>query len=286
MNIIKIHGGLGNQLFQYSFGLYLQKKLGTHVKFDLNLDLKNKNFTSRSLDIEKLGIYLPLASDKEILHNKRFYKKIWRVERKLINLFPALNRSYVVRNSPHIDFPIQQNTYYDGYFQRWEYVKEILEILYQNISISDVILKENSSIIQDIENQDITAIHIRRDDYLNIPVNAKIFQVCGMDYYNLAINTITRKTNSQKFLIFTQDKIWAREHFKDERFIIFNGKSAIEDFIIMMRCKNQIIANSTFSWWAAVLNLNFLKTVVYPRNWYKNDLYTLDDFIPNKWIGI
>lgn len=286
MNIVKIQGGLGNQLFQYAYGLYLEKKLGSSVKYDLGLTLRDKSFTNRDLDIEKIGIKLPLASKNEAMAYKKLPMELWRIERKLTHLFPWINRSYIVRNNPHTPFPIKNDTYYDGYFQRWEYVREILEILRGNITFPQEIYHKYHQQLTDIEDQNATAIHIRRSDYIHIPKNAKTFEICDMSYYNEAIRIIREKTGSKKFFIFTQDKDWARENFNNPEFTIFEGESAIEDFVMMMRCKNQIIANSTFSWWAAVLNPNPSKIVFSPRKWYKDGKYRLEDFIPEAWYQV
>ena len=96
---------------------------------------------------------------------------------------------------------------------------------------------------------------------------------------------IKSKTNSKKFLIFTQDKEWAAENFKGEEFEIYNGKSAIEDLIMMSHCKHNIIGNSTFSWWSATLNPNYNKVVIAPTKWYK-DKRSLKEFIDEQWIQI
>lgn len=285
MNIVKIQGGLGNQLFQYTFGLFLEQNQNTESKYDIGITVNDKNFTNRELDIEKLGITLDAASPKAVEQFKKMPKKLWRLERKLAHLFPYFNSKYIVKNDPQYPFILKKNAYYDSYFQRWEYVKAVLDILKSKIDFPKEILESNEEILNKINAENLTAIHIRRDDYINVPVNAKIFEVCDMDYYQKAISYIKTNTETQGFLIFTQDKAWAKEHFNAPEFEIFNGKSAIEDFTIMSKCQHQIIANSTFSWWTAVFNQNDKKKIVYPTRWYK-DGRSLKDLINPEWEGI
>lgn len=286
MNVIKFQGGLGNQLFQYAFGLYLENIVNTDVKYDSDLVHSNKNYTNRTLDITKLGIYVPFLSPVETSAYKKIPRKFWRIERKLTHLIPFFNKKKVVRNNPHIEIPLKKHVYYDGYFQRWEYVKSVLSKLNENIVYPQEILNKNKTILENIEKYDITAIHIRRDDYINVPVNFKIFEICNMEYYRGAIDYIKKVSSTQKFLIFTQDKEWAKDNFSGDEFYLFEGNTAIEDFTIMGHCKHHIIANSTFSWWAAVLNNNPSKHVIYPKKWYKKENKDFNAFIPEDWIPL
>lgn len=270
MVIIKISGGLGNQLFQYAFGEFVKNKTGQEVKYDLGLVQNNNRFTNRNLDIDKLGISLQLATKEEIKTFKKFPEKWWRIERKLAHIFPFFNPKMKVLNDPHAQVDPLPNTYYDGYWQRMEYIDEVKNQLLSQICVPDDFSQKYKDFLADLANENSVSVHIRRDDYLKIPVNAKIFEVCDIEYYKKAIKYIKSKVASPKFYIFTQDMEWAKKHFSGEEFHLVQGNSAIEDLLLMSKCKHNIIANSTFSWWASYLNTNPEKIIIVPEKWYKN----------------
>lgn len=287
MNIIKIQGGLGNQLFQYSFGLFLEKKTGLPSLYDIEVKRNDKNFTNRSLDIEKFGFSLKQASKKEISKRKLFPSNFWRIERKLSLLFPFINKNFFVQNKPHTDIEISYNGYYDGYWQRLDIVEEVEDILLEKIKLIDSQKIKFEELLFELNKHESISIHIRRDDYINIPANAKIFEVCDRDYYENAIRYFKKKFPNAKFYIFTQDKQWALENFTGEEFQFISGNSAIEDMLLMAHCKHNIVANSTFSWWSAFLNRNEEKTVIAPKSWYKNTSnLSTENFIKQNWIRI
>lgn len=289
MVIVKIAGGLGNQLFQYAFGKYLEMIFKYDVKYDVQIDLNTKNFTKRELDIEKLRIDLKLASPDEIKKYIFFKNNVfWRLERKFSQLFPFFNKRYIVQDTAHtIINNIFDNCYYDGYWQCYNYVDDVRDALLKEIKISENFYSKYSKMLTDFENFDSVAIHIRRGDYINIKVNAKLFEVCNMSYYNLAIKSIKDRFPNSVFYIFTQDTEWAKENFIGEEFHFVEGNSAIDDMLLMSFCKHNIIANSTFSWWGAWLNKNPQKIVIAPKNWYNGDLNeTTKDLIPAEWIRL
>jgi hypothetical protein len=286
---IKISGGLGNQLFQYAFGQYAAKKLNTEVLYHAQTKLVHKNFTKRELDIEKFN--LPINFTEENFDEKSFFHSdnLSRYERKLSQIFPFINKKINIQ-SPDIHKlveNIKDNCYYEGYWQNSMYPDSISELLKSKIVLSDTSFAKLKYLITEIENSDSISIHIRRGDYMNIAANAKIYNICDMDYYEKAMDFIGKKTSNPRFFIFTEDIDWAKENFVGDKFRFVTGNSAIEDMILMSMCKNQIIANSTFSWWAAWLNKNNQKIVTAPQKWYVNFLQNqLNDFLPKNWIKL
>ncbi len=289
MIIIKITGGLGNQLFQYAFGKVLEKNFMTSVKYDIKTEVNSNNFTNRNLDIQKFNIDLPKASKNEISNFIYFKEKFfWRVERKIAQNILFFNKSYrVQRNAHEILNELTNNTYYDGYWQCFKYVDEVRDLILDKISTNLSLLEKHKEILNKITNSDSVSIHIRRDDYINIKVNNRLFEICGMDYYNKAIEIVSEKLNNPQFFIFTQDTQWACQNFYGKNIHFVEGNSANEDLLLMSQCKHNIIANSTFSWWGAWLNSNSEKKVVAPKNWYKgNRNKQIANLIPQEWIRV
>ncbi|WP_313348910.1 alpha-1,2-fucosyltransferase [Empedobacter sp.] len=286
-SIIKISGGLGNQLFQFSFGYFLESKMKIKVAYDVGVIQDSKEFTNRQLDIEKFNIHLPFATEEEIAEKKKLHQKLWRIERKLVFLFPWFNKKMRVQNNPHDDVEIGESIYYDGYWQNYKYPEAILDFLRKKIVFNKEQELRHNVLISKIQNSVSVSVHIRRSDYLTIPVNAKIFNVCEKGYYDKGFSYIKSKYPDAVFFIFTQDIEWAKENISEDNCHFVEGNTAIEDMILMSRCKHNIIANSTFSWWSAFLNSNEEKVVIAPEKWYKNELNnTISTIIPLKWIRL
>ncbi|WP_291066231.1 MULTISPECIES: alpha-1,2-fucosyltransferase [unclassified Empedobacter] len=289
MVIVNIIGGLGNQLFQYAFGKYLEKKMKYNVKFEVHTNRVGANFTSRDLDISKLNVQFPIASQADIKKYKFWDKGVlWRIERKLAQKNFLFSKRYIVQENAHsILKHTPDNAYYDGYWQCYEYVDAVKEELLNEFSLPEDFTVKHSEILDKFANNDSVAIHIRRGDYIKIKVNAELFEVCDMSYYNLAMKSIKDRFPNAVFYIFTQDTEWAKENFIGEEFHFVEGNSAIDDMLLMSFCKHNIIANSTFSWWSAWLNRNPNKLIISPLKWYKGkmNIQTIN-LIPTKWIRI
>ncbi|WP_418263902.1 alpha-1,2-fucosyltransferase [Flavobacterium faecale] len=289
MIIIKVTGGLGNQLFQYAFAKYIEKSLNINVKYDMQTILEATNFTKRNLDIEKFKVILPIACDRDVSFFLKFRTGIlWRIERKFNQILQRLNSKYLVQKNAHsLDIPIKDNAYYDGYWQCYQYVDEVRDLILQEIKAPESFYKKQQNLLSQMQNSNSVAIHVRRDDYINIKVNALLFEVCDLDYYNEAITVISKNLENPHFFIFSQDEQWVKDNFIGDKFHFIKGNSAIDDILLMSHCKHNIIANSTFSWWGAWLNPFKEKIVIAPKKWYigKRNEATVD-LIPPDWIRI
>lgn len=279
-SLIKISGGLGNQLFQYSFGQYLSNIHGLVIHYHVQTVSHSKSFTNRNLEISKFNFKISLLKS-DTCYNKNGL--LWRVKRKLVQIFPFLSNKLLIQKQPH-DFPSKIiDGYYDGYWQCYQFPNSIKEHLQNHLKLNDKQSARLHLIIDNIQNSTSVSIHIRRSDYINIEANAKIFHTCDMEYYDSAINMIKKQFPDAVFYIFTEDKEWAQENFIGKEFVFVQGNAAIEDMLLMAKCKHNIIANSTFSWWSAFLNLNPSKVVIAPKKWYKVN-FKIQNFLPQEWI--
>lgn len=122
-----------------------------------------------------------------------------------------------------------------------------------------------------------TAIHVRRGDYVHL---SKEFALVGMDYYKMAMDII----KSERYMVFSDDIAWCKSRFIGNRFVFSEGKSPVEDLALRISCENNIIGNSTFSWWGAYLNKNPGKTIVAPKSWFGSALpHDTRDLLPMDW---
>lgn len=289
MIIVRISGGLGNQLFQYAFGQYLAKTLNTDVKYDLRLNIHTKDFTPRNFELKYFNIEIDHALECEIKKMKYFSTGFAeRIERKLVNLFPFLNRHFIIE-SPAFSLKkirILNNSYYDGYWQYYDYPSQIRELLINNlIPVNlDIIVKDYCLVSSNVQN---VSIHIRRGDYITNVANHAIFSHCEMSYYQQSIEILNKRFGNLQYFVFSDDIEWVKLQFKGSEYVFVEGNSPSQDLFLMSRCNHHIIANSTFSWWAAWLNRNDDKVIIAPKNWFRGRMnQNLNKLLPFEWIKI
>jgi hypothetical protein len=180
------------------------------------------------------------------------------------------DNTYVEKSFTYNEIPYSQNLNLEGYYQSYKYFEHCKHY------ILDVFTMKNMSPINN------TAIHVRRGDYINLG-NSYYIDLAATNYYEQAMEII----GPGNYLIFSDDPAWCRNRFKGID-VVESGGDVIQDFNMLLRCENQIIANSSFSWWAAYLNRNPNKKVIAPKNWFGHKLSYNDtrDLIPTDWMLI
>jgi hypothetical protein len=263
--IVKLSGGIGNQLFQYAFGLYLNKNFNFTVHYEFQKYKNHKNITDRNLQLNNL---IKNISIKELGGQKLFF---YRIKRKIVKIFPKFSNLLIEDDFFNYDL-IKNKKYFDGYWQSLDYVKDVKNELKENINFNNQRLLSNSGNVKIIKSKPSCSLHIRRGDYLN-SVNAKIYAICSLKYYLEAIDYVLQINKETIFYVFTDDINWAKNNFKGDRFKYLENieKDPIVDLYYMSSCDHNIISNSTFSWWGAWLNFNIEKKIISPSKWYKNE---------------
>lgn len=165
-----------------------------------------------------------------------------------------------------------------GYFQSHKYFNKYRGKILKDLNIENL---KNQVVNQYGDFSDFVSIHVRRGDYLKLSDYHYNLQ---MDYYKKAIESFDQST---KFIIFSNDLGWCRDNFKflnDPKFS--PTKEDWEDIILMSTCRDNIIANSSFSWWGAWLNTNESKKVIAPKKWFgpKYAHNNTKDLLPGSWI--
>jgi hypothetical protein len=270
MVTIKIQGGLGNQLFTYAHGYTVAKMKNEELVLDL-ADYSNGYF--RNYNLDKFLLDNHLVKDYYYRNNK-FGRLLSRLKLRLKYNFLKEVDCFKYQNINYID---KHNLYLYGYWQNEKYfikyANEIREQFQIKTMSSDVIeFKERLA-------PNSIAVHIRRGDYLNN--NWSI----NTNYYFEALKFFENNIDNPEFFFFSDDMEWVMKTFgtkKQYHFIKFeNDTEGLKDFIAMSSCYHNIIANSTFSWWAAWLNSNSNKVVIAPKmkQWS-------GDYYPKEWIQI
>lgn len=291
MIIVKLMGGIGNQLFQYATGRALAIKHNTSLKFDLTLlnqDPKDK-YTKRNFELNLFHTSCEIANDADI---ERF-TKLSLYRKVLRKISPALNSKYFYAYQNGFEFDARftefpKNTYLDGYWQSEKFFIDIRKELVQELTINKPFTDKVKIAQQLIANSNSVSLHIRRGDYVSDKGASEFHGILPLSYYYESIKYLNEKHNDLKVFIFSDDMDWVKEHLKIQNqcvYIDFNKKDdSVFDIYLMSLCNHNIIANSSFSWWGAWLNQHTDKIVIAPNQWFANKSLNTKDLIPSSWI--
>lgn len=265
--VIKLFAGLGNQLFQYTYGQYLAS-IGHNVLF---LQQPSNGDFSKVFKTDSLT----LGSCKYI-----------RTENKIL-LF-----SYKVL------YKFIKHNYYTGYYQEKKYSEGLFLKLPKIVSFLHEEQYRKTSEYKRLASCESVSLHIRGGDYLQ---GSQYTNICTSEYYKNAIEYILKNVTKAHFFVFTNDVEYAQSvltiplsSINDTGFdntITFISNKEFEndpgfDLFLISQCKHNIIANSTYSWWGAFLNENTDKIVVCPTKWTNEELDVIDNFALDDWIRI
>lgn len=273
MKIVKILGGLGNQMFQYALFVALKKhfpneKILTDTSYFKTYHVHN------GLELERVfGLSLPQASFKELLE-VTYPVKWFKLSRAIRKFLPKRESECIEAKDYTFNNEVftTESRYYDGYWQNFKYFESQIPLL-QNIFRFKIKANPKTKNLLDIlDHKDgSVSIHIRRGDYLKAP---NYTGLCGIEYYTKAIEYIKGKIKSPEFYIFSDDITWCKENIahllNDHNYIFVDWNTCADsplDMLLMSNCKHNIIANSSFSWWSACLNQNPDKIVCAPEKW-------------------
>jgi hypothetical protein len=290
MKIVRIIGGLGNQLFQYSLYLALKQKYPSEV-VKIDISLFNDYKLHSGFDLTNIfNIYAEIATKKEIRKYSRTIDN-YKLSRIIRHLLPPKRTEFIEKLEYVVNDEvfITNKVYFEGYWQNENYFKKIESIVKSQFSVVfDINDKVNISVIDDIINSQSVSVHIRRGDYLNHHFYKGI---CELDYYERAIKLVNEKISNPVFFIFSNDFEWVKSKLPaildGNKYVLIDwnyGENSYKDMILMSLCKYNVIANSTFSWWAAWLNSNLNKMVICPDRW--TNIPNSEEIIPKEWIKL
>jgi Glycosyl transferase family 11 len=290
MIVMKIHGGLGNQMFQYALGRHLALRLKTVLKLDVSFYQKeSKRHTTRNFQLDVFKTDVTFATEKDL--KQILGMSFLREPNRLLNRFGINILSHYYSEKTH-NFNsevlnLKDNAYLEGYWQTPQYFDEIEDIIRTDFVFKETVNASNASLAHQIEPTESVAIHIRRGDYLNNPRH----NVFDISYIEKGIAFMQDSLGDKiRLFIFSDDLPWCRENlnmlYPNIPRSYCDGGNGKEDFQLMSMCKHFIIANSSFSWWAAYLSTNSDKIVIAPKKWFNDERINSSDLIPQNWIQI
>ena len=277
MVIVKIQGGLGNQMFQYAAAKSITKSGRVYLDliFITNNTVSNTGFTARDLEIT-------LFKNTKIKTANSLISKIYRSSKFKLPWLRLLLKITKLTDDNFNSAPDFKNHYLDGYFQNPKYFEKIRAELLKDFEFPEVD-KTTNFLKETIENtKNSVALHVRRGDYLKPEVN-KHHGVLPIKYYQGAFTYVESHLDDTHYFIFSDDPEWCSTNFDfiKKKTILSGNQFAWTDMYLMGCCKHNIVANSSFSWWGAWLNQNIDKIVVAPKKWF-NSIET--NIVPPTWI--
>ena len=281
MIITHLSDGLGNQLFNYAFGRVLSLHHQVPLKTDLYWFKHEVNTAYRTYGMSHFDIQAPEASwqelDEYIFADTKWHRLTTPYYKRVCI------REKARRYDPNVwRFP--RKTFLTGYWQAWRYYANYHEELRREFRIVTPPSASAARLYDQFRSDSSVAIHIRRGDYLT----NQSFNVLPIDYYNTAINYLQERYESLNWYVFSDDPKWAYDNLTSAKnpFIV-QGLADIDDFRLMNSTNHSIIANSTFSWWAAWLKPLDGRTIIAPKTpFHDSSLWNADDFLPPHFVRL
>lgn len=279
MITINIGGGLGNQMFQYATARCLSLKWNKELTLDTSFFINTpKNDTPRKFQLDLFNIKADtIIADKNIL--KKYLRLLYRLLlRPLSDDQQMMFFSFLLK----IGLPV----YLTRHFQKEKYFIEAKKTLIKEFTLKSKLSDEAEKIRNLIINSNSISIHVRRTDYLK---QMDFFGSCSINYYTEAIKILANSSDNPTFFIFSDDIDWVIKNIQIPYSHIYVSDKEIKDYEsldLMSKCRHNIIANSTFSWWGAWLNQNKGKMIIGPKQWFKNKTSNELGIMPEGWLQL
>lgn len=294
MIIVKLIGGLGNQMFQYAAGRALSHRLGVALKLDKTAFA---TYDLHAYAIDNFNIHEQFAAPADLDRVARFQgwkRRAWNAAVACLTLGTVRPIQYVSENGHGFNDAVSgltDDTYLAGYWQTERYFKDIESVIRQDFSQATPRDDLNERCLRRIEATDHpVSLHVRRADYVTDPTAATTHGACSPGYYRRCIDLIRQAVGTPHLFVFSDDIDWTRTALSFDcpaTFVDHNGPERnYEDLALMSRCHHHIIANSTFSWWGAWLNPRPDKLVCAPDPFFAAADRDDSDIIPASWTRV
>ena len=286
--VVRIEGGLGNQLFQYATARSLADRLGCELALDLRGLAANGD---RPFQLDRYQIRAHVASDElfRILPPPR-NSRMGRIKARLSMQWPVICE-YPIFWSSSFAYDarfesISHPVYLVGYWQSEKYFAWNRSAILHDLRICGS-LALDPVLRHEIDTTESVALHVRRGDYISNPAAAAYHGVCGMDYYEEAVERMKARVSNPLVFVFSDDPTWVGDNLRiDVPFRIIESRGAdadLIDFELMSLCQHHILANSSYSWWAAWRCPVPGQFVFAPSRWVQDQGLDTSDVVPKRW---
>lgn len=273
--VVKLMGGLGNQMFQYAAGLALARKHGVPLQLDTTFfqdPTPRPNITPRNYALD-----------------------IFPLHEGCVRLNDAAARPAGLKRAAEKHFHYDAATadlpagvYLDGYWQSPRYFESIEPEVRRAFALSPTLDEAAAAFAAQIKQSEAVCLHVRRGDMVHNAHTASVHGSCSLDYYRTACDLLAQKFPNAHFFVFSDDPAWcAGQDLTGGRpctIVSRPGATEAVDLFLMRQCRHFITANSSFSWWAAYLGEAPEKTVIVPDPWFTDPSLDVSDLCPKAWI--
>ena len=244
-------GRTGNNLFQIAAAEALARRVGTSAAFDLS---RNHLRTTLLRNVAHISNY-------------------------------AATNHFIQSGFGYREMPLKDDLRLTGWFQSEKYFLDFSDHIGDLFHLDEGDIQKIRGVFGPIMDGNVTtAMHVRRGDYVHFPDKHPI---CGMEYYTNAMDYLRETGKENKFILVSDDMKWVRENFKGDDILYSPFNDILMDLTLMTCMDNNIIANSTFSWWGAYLNRTPSKKVVAPLRWFGDrGPQERDDIVPANWTRL
>jgi hypothetical protein len=289
MILVLMYGGLGNQLFEVAAALFLKKKSRQGIRLNGRSVYGGKD--NRRFVIPELRFQI--REGGKALH--LFARLVRHLSRRFSGLaLLSHNPLWTLLSDPAdgtMDVLSQGSgslvTILDGYWQYGLYPETFIERLRDKIVPRFPLSHRAVELLEGLKSNCTLAVHVRRGDYAHDDQTRSFHGVCDVEYYNRAFQFIGSHTRVDAVYVFSDEVRWAREniHFTQRTTYVSDDGNLrdVEELTVMSKCHHFIIANSTFSWWAARLATFPNKIVVAPRKWFVEPRALEQGLFPSDW---
>lgn len=288
MIVARIMGGLGNQMFQYAAARRLALARNTELRLDVEYFAaqSKRQFALDGWRIRgavatpcELSLFLPRKRGQRIAN---LLRARWRGEPS-----PAILREQQFHFQPEV-LSAPNNSYLDGYWQSEKYFAEIADTLREEFTPALPLGARASTLAAEIAARDSISVHVRRGDYVQEAGVREIHGVCPLEYYQESVHRLAETISDPHCYVFSDDPAWVENNLHLDVPCTFvapeSAGGEVVDLHLMSRCRHHVIANSSFSWWAAWLNPSPHKRVLAPARWFAQGAgRDTRDLLPPAW---
>jgi len=304
MIITRLTGGLGNQMFQYAAGLSLATVRRTTLKLDTSwFDESAGGKPHERYALDQFNLSAPLATPGEIARSRGLIKT--PLTQRLLNLarsfriYPFARRLLTTGDTYYegefrfdpLFFKQAVHTYLHGNWQSEKFIQPAADLLRLRFVPQGPGSSAINALTERIRSGPSAFLHVRLGDYVSDPLYARTIGALGTTYYSQALQYFREKQPAARIFIFSDDITTAERNLTIPGLHEFvhepAGVSPHHILHAMSLCEHAIIANSTFSWWAAWLGEKPQSLIIAPRRWFAEDSpYNAADIVPDRWLKL
>lgn len=288
--VIRLVGGLGNQMFQYAAARAVALRSGAELRLDLSWfsTVSDRHYALGPLSVSAntLGDIPQKGTAGHLLRTTQY-----RLARYTEKYF--LRRPVFLEKHFHFDpamLDVRAPVRLEGYFQSEKYFLECRDLITSEFKVASPPGHLAQAMLEKMATHDAICLHVRRGDYAANATTNAFHGLCSLDYYHRGLSIASEGLPNPHCYVFSDDPEWVRANFFPALPMtvvdIHGPHEAHEDLRLMAACKHFVIANSSFSWWAGWLGGNSKKIVVAPSRWFQAGNADTKDLIPTEWVKL